>query len=46
MGARFVLNVPRAWKCFWLHPMELVGDIGEVEACFGLLGEGVNRDAK
>jgi hypothetical protein len=46
MGAQFVLNVLGAWKCFWSHPMELLGDIGEVKACFALLGEGVNHDAK
>jgi hypothetical protein len=46
MGARFVPNVPRASKCFWSHPIELLSDVGEVEARFGLLVEGVNLNAK
>jgi hypothetical protein len=35
-----------AKKSFWLHPMDLLGDVVQVEACFGLLGEGVNLGAK
>jgi hypothetical protein len=26
--------------------MELLGDLGQVEACFGLFGHFVNRDAR
>jgi hypothetical protein len=28
------------------HPMDLVGDLGQVEALFSLLGEDVNLDTK
>jgi hypothetical protein len=37
IGARFEPNVPRVWKSFWPHPMDLLGDVGQMEACFGLL---------
>jgi hypothetical protein len=30
-----VQNVPQALKSFWTHPMELLGDLGQVESCFG-----------
>ena len=30
-------NVPSAQKSFWMHPMELLGDVGHVESCFGRL---------
>jgi hypothetical protein len=43
---RCMVCIPWAWKCFWSHPMEVLGDEGQVEARFGLLGEGVNLDAK
>jgi hypothetical protein len=39
MGARFVLNVPQAQKSFWMHPMELLGDVGHVESRFGPFGD-------
>ena len=29
------LNVPRAWKSFWAHPMILLRDVGQVQARFG-----------
>jgi putative NIF3 family GTP cyclohydrolase 1 type 2 len=29
-----VLNVKLAQKLFWLHPMELLGDVGQEEARF------------
>jgi hypothetical protein len=35
MGARFAPNVPQAQKSFWMHPMELLGDVGHVESHFG-----------
>jgi hypothetical protein len=35
-----------AQKSFWSLPMELVGELRQVEALFGLLGEGVNLGAK
>jgi hypothetical protein len=46
IGARFVLNVPQAQKSFWTHLMELLGDVGPVEPCFGLFGDSVNVDAR
>jgi hypothetical protein len=33
-------------ETFWAYPMELLGDVGQVEARFGLLGEHVNLGAK
>ena len=41
MGAWFVLDVPKAYKSFWTHPMELVGDVGHVEYSFFLFGDSV-----
>jgi hypothetical protein len=41
-----VPNVPRALKSFWAHLMELVGDVGQVEAHFGTFDGSVNLDAK
>jgi hypothetical protein len=29
-----VPNIPRAWKSFWAYSMELLGDVGQVEAPF------------
>ena len=29
-------NVPEAWKSFWTYPMELLGDVGDVESPFCL----------
>jgi hypothetical protein len=31
------MNAPRAWKSFWAHLMVLLGNVGQVEACFGRL---------
>jgi hypothetical protein len=33
--ARFVPNVPWAWKSFWACRMELLGNVGQMEARFG-----------
>jgi hypothetical protein len=41
-GAQIVLNVKRAQKSFWTQPMELLGDVGQLEARFGPLGDGVD----
>jgi hypothetical protein len=38
--------VPSALQLFWTHPIELVGDVGHVESCFGLVGDGVNVGAR
>jgi hypothetical protein len=27
---------------FWMHPLELLGDEAQLEACFGLFGDIVN----
>jgi hypothetical protein len=39
-------NVPLAQKLFWTHPMELPGDVGHVESCFSLIGDGVSIGAR
>jgi hypothetical protein len=41
-----VPNVPWAWKSFWTHLMELLGDVGHVESCFGPFGDGVSVGAR
>jgi hypothetical protein len=45
-GSRFTPNVPRAWKSFWAHPMVLLGDVCQLEACFGPFGNSVSLGAK
>jgi hypothetical protein len=35
-----------AWKSFSPHPMELLGDMGQMEACFSLFGDNVNLDMR
>ena len=40
------LNKPKAQKLFWRHPMELLGDVGHVESCFHLFGDGVSFGAR
>jgi hypothetical protein len=37
-----VLNIPLAQKSLWIHPMELLGDVGHVKSCFGPFGDGVS----
>jgi hypothetical protein len=39
------VNVPYAQKSFRRHPMELVGDVGQLESRFGLFGDSVNVGA-
>jgi hypothetical protein len=34
-------NVPKAWKLFWMHPMELLGDVALVEFRFRNYKDGV-----
>jgi hypothetical protein len=36
-----VPNVPWAQKSFWMHPMELLGDVGHVESHFSPFGYSV-----
>ena len=45
IGARFAPNVPSSQKSFWAHPLVLLGDEAQVEACFGPFGDGANLDA-
>ena len=35
-------NVPYAQKSYWTHPMVLLGDEAQVDACFGPFGDSVN----
>ena len=44
IGARFVPN--KAWKSFWKHTMELLGDKAQVESCFGPFGDSVSISAR
>jgi hypothetical protein len=44
--ARFVSNVSKARKSFWTHPMELLGDVGHLESCFGRFEDSVSLGAR
>jgi len=44
--ARFAPNVPHAWKSIWSHPIKLLGEVGQVEACFDLFEDSVNLNAR
>jgi hypothetical protein len=46
IGARFALNMQLAQKSFCAQPMELLGDIGQVEARFGPFGDKVSLGAR
>jgi hypothetical protein len=46
MGAWFVPNVPLAQKPFQTHPMILLGDEAQVEACLSPFGDSANLDAR
>jgi hypothetical protein len=39
-------NVQRAQKLFWMHLMELLGDVGHVKSRFGLFGDSVSIGAR
>jgi hypothetical protein len=41
-----VLNVSDAQKSFWMHPMELLGDMGHVESRFVPFGDSVSVSAR
>jgi hypothetical protein len=45
-GAQIVLNVKRAQKSFWAQPMELLCDVGQLEARFAPLGDGINPSVR
>jgi hypothetical protein len=42
VGAWFAPNVPWEQKSFWPHLMDLLGDVGKMEAHFGLFEDSVN----
>jgi hypothetical protein len=44
--ALFAPNVTKAWKSFWTHPMEFLGDVGHVEAHFGPFRDRAKLDAR
>jgi hypothetical protein len=46
IGVWFAPNVPWAWKSFQSHLMVLLGDIGQVEARFGLFEDSVHLGAR
>jgi hypothetical protein len=46
IGARFGPNVPWACKSFWVYAMELLSNVGQMEARFGPFGGSVNRDTR
>jgi hypothetical protein len=46
IGAWFAPNVPKAYKLFFTHPMELLQDVGHVESRFGLFGDSVSVGAR
>ena len=46
IGAGFARNIPYAQKSFWTHPMEVLGETGHVESCFGSFGDGVSVGAR
>jgi hypothetical protein len=39
-------DVPLPLKLFWTHSMELQGDMGHVESCFGPFGDSVGVGAR
>jgi hypothetical protein len=41
-----VPNVPQYQKWFWMHPMELQGDVGNVKSRFGPFGDSVGVSAR
>jgi hypothetical protein len=46
IGARFEPNVPLACKSFWAYAMELLGNLGQMEACFGPFGCSINLNTR
>ena len=40
------MNIPKARKSFWTHPIELLGDVGHVQYRFGPFGDSVSFDAR
>jgi hypothetical protein len=46
IGALFAPNVPQAQKSFWMHTMELLGDVCHVESYFIPFRDTDNLDAR
>ena len=46
IGAWFALNVPREWKSFWAHPVVLLANGGQEEACSEPFADSVNLVAR
>ena len=46
IGARFVPNIPQAWKSFWAHPIVLLANVVPEEARFDPSGDSVNLGAR
>jgi hypothetical protein len=42
----FALNIPQAQKSFWTHLIEHLGDVGQVDARFGLFGDSATLNAR
>jgi hypothetical protein len=42
----FALNIPRAQKSFWTHPIGNLGDVGHVESHFSPFRDSVSIDAR
>jgi hypothetical protein len=40
------MNIPWLRNLFWVYPMELLGNMGQMEARFGLFGDCVNLDVR
>ena len=46
IGERFMSKIPQAQKSFWMHLMELLGDVGHVESHFDPFGDSVSVGAR
>jgi hypothetical protein len=46
IGAQFWLNILEAQKSFWMHRMELLGDVGHVESHFSPFGDSASVGAR
>jgi hypothetical protein len=42
IDARFVPNILLALKSFWMHPMILLGNEAQLEACLSPFGDSAN----
>jgi hypothetical protein len=43
---RFAPTVPQDQNLFWMHPVELLDDMGHVECRFGLFQDSVSVNAR